>query len=219
MAAARNGGGEGVRRMPLNAAGDARPMRTVHAPRSAIRRPLADAPFVAACLLAAGCTTTPSTSTPPPDEPEAIVSRERFVPVIRYGRYTLVELTPTAAQQDLLLQVVQIAIPDAMQASVGDAVRHVLLRSGYRLCDGRAADALNGLPLPMAHYRLGPLTLRDALLTLLGPGWALEFDDVTRQACVAAASPSPIALTPPPSVHANETRDTETILHDEEPQP
>jgi type IV pili sensor histidine kinase/response regulator len=37
--------------------------------------------------------------------------------------------------------------------------------------------------LPAAHLRLGPLFLRDALLTLAGPAWELQVDDVTRRVC------------------------------------
>ena len=115
--------------------------------------------------LAAGC------ATPPPPSPvpnEVVAPAPENVPVVRYGRYTLVELTPTAVQQDLLLQVVDVPIPSTLHASVGDALRHVLQRSGYQLCSGGDIDTLGSLPLPAAHYHLGPLQLRDALLTLAG---------------------------------------------------
>jgi type IV pili sensor histidine kinase/response regulator len=102
--------------------------------------------------------------------------------VTRYGRYTLVELAPTAAQHDLLLQVVDVEIPGTLGATVGDALRHLVLRSGYRLCDEQSADLL-ALPLPAAHYRLGPVLLRDALLTLAGPAWDLQVDDGERKVC------------------------------------
>jgi type IV pili sensor histidine kinase/response regulator len=39
------------------------------------------------------------------------------------------------------------------------------------------------LPLPAAHYRLGPVLLRDALLTLAGPVWDLQVDDGERKVC------------------------------------
>ena len=48
-------------------------------------------------------------------------------------RYTLVELVPEPAQRDLVRQAVEVVIP-MLDASVGDAMRHVLLRSGYRFC-------------------------------------------------------------------------------------
>ncbi|MNE69091.1 hypothetical protein D3C80_1647940 [compost metagenome] len=70
-----------------------------------------------------------------------------------------------------------------LDASVGDAMRHVLLRSGYQLCEAAEAATLFALPLPAAHLSLGPLMLRDALLTLAGPAWALSVDDLNRQVC------------------------------------
>ncbi len=104
-------------------------------------------------------------------------------PVVRYNRYTLVELVAEPAQRDLMQQIVEIMIPPTLGATVGDALHHVLLRSGYRLCDSAEAGILYQLPLPAAHLHLGPLTLRDALLVLAGPAWDLSVDDAFRQVC------------------------------------
>lgn len=115
-----------------------------------------------------------------------------FIPVVRYGRYTLVELVATAAQRDLLLQVVEVVMPEDARATVGDGLRHVLKRSGYRLCEPTPAIAgLFALPLPAAHLHLGPLTLRDALLTLAGPAWDVNVDDRARQVCFARLGEAP----------------------------
>ncbi|NBK54232.1 PilL N-terminal domain-containing protein [Pseudomonas aeruginosa] len=151
-------------------------------------------------LLGGGCATTP---TPPaPVEPPAAIApalSPEFVPVVRYGRYTLVELVPDQAQRDLMQQVVDISIPSAFDdATVGDALRYVLLRSGYRLCDTPDAGTLFALPLPAAHLHLGPLSLRDALLTLAGSdAWDLSIDDATRQVCFnRRATPPPASAVP-----------------------
>src|SRR3546814_6765485 len=87
--------------------------------------------------MAGGCATTsapvaPDTieevsAAPAPEAPE-------YIPVVRYGRYTLVELAPTAAQRDLLLQTIDVSMPEDARATVGDGLRHVLKRSGYGLC-------------------------------------------------------------------------------------
>lgn len=155
--------------------------------------------------LAAGCATT--APSPPPIASsravESVASPPAYVPVVRYGRYTLVELAPTEAQRDLLLQVVDVAIPDTLHANVGDALRHVLLRSGYRLCDEHDADALLTFPLPVTHYRLGPMVLRDALLTLAGPAWKLQVDDGTRRVCFTRA------LSDVPGLPRSTRRDTD----------
>ncbi|MCU7371072.1 PilL N-terminal domain-containing protein [Paucibacter sp. O1-1] len=149
-------------------------------------------------IFVAGCATTSPPPAPTPTPTTSIsgagttavqtTSAELpvdFVPVARAGRYTLVELVPQPAQRDLLRQVVEVAIPLSFDASVGDALRHVLRRTGYRLCDAADAAPLYALPLPAAHLRLGPLPLRDALLALAGPAWELSIDDATRQVCFA----------------------------------
>ena len=152
--------------------------------RIAGRSNLTRLPALLLAAMASGCAMTNTAPSAPASEaidiaPEAVPD---FVPVTRYGRYTLVELAPTAAQHDLLLQVVDVDIPGTLGATVGDALRHLVLRSGYRLCDEQSADLL-ALPLPAAHYRLGPLLLRDALLTLAGPAWDLQVDDGERKVC------------------------------------
>src|SRR3546814_7760836 len=96
----------------------------------------------------------------------------------------LVELAPTAAQRDLLLQTIDVSMPEDARATVGDGLRHVLKRSGYGLCQtAHAVIELYALPLPAAHLHLGPMTLRNALLTLAGPAWELHADDRARQIC------------------------------------
>jgi type IV pili sensor histidine kinase/response regulator len=91
-------------------------------------------------------------------------------------------------------------------------LRHVLLRTGYRLCDAADAAPLFALPLPAAHLRLGPLPLRDALLALAGPAWQLSIDDGARQVCfhrrvTAAAAPAVAATAPAPT----RPRETEEV--------
>jgi type IV pili sensor histidine kinase/response regulator len=132
-----------------------------------------------------------------------------WIPVVRYGRYTLVELAPQVAQQNLLFQVVDVAMSATLQATVGDALRHLVLRSGYSLCDDDPAIAsLHDLPLPAAHRQLGPLFLRDALLTLAGPAWDLQVDDVTRQLCFVRADTADSA---PPAVDASTVEPATTL--------
>jgi len=171
---------------------------------------------VAAAVLAAGCATTaqPPVSvpaTPTPGASAAIAEPATgadvsgsAVPVVRYSRYTLVELVPEPAQRELMRQVIEVTIPPSFDASVGDALRHVLLRTGYRLCDAAEAAPLYAFPLPAAHLRLGPLPLRDALLALAGPAWELLIDDGTRLVCFqrranSAAAPVPAARAPEPA--------------------
>lgn len=157
-------------------------MPSIYCFQDAVYRLLKNSLLVTSIALAfAGCAHNAPSPTITTEQPSAIAPE--FIPVTRYGRYTLVELAPTAAQQDLLLQVVDASIPNTLYASVGDGLRHVLQRSGYQLCSRYEIDALNALPLPAAHYQLGPLVLRDALLTLVGPAWDFHIDQSTRQVC------------------------------------
>jgi type IV pili sensor histidine kinase/response regulator len=144
-----------------------------------------------AVALLASCATRPQSK--PELVPPSIVasSADELAPVMRYARYTLVEITPTAEQDDLLAQIIDVTLPPIFSATVGDALRYVLLRSGYSLCtDRESVGALEALPLPAAHLHLGPLTLRQALQVLAGPGWALEVDEAARLICYAPRATS-----------------------------
>jgi len=149
--------------------------------------------FTLLTVLVSGCAThvvppAPIVEAMPAAEPEESL----LIPVVRQGRYTLAELAPTAAQRDLLLQVVDMTLPQGVQATVGDGLRHVLKRSGWRLCGGTAAvTELDALPLPAAHRVVGPMMLRDALLTLAGSAWELRVDERARRVCFVVLDDAP----------------------------
>jgi type IV pili sensor histidine kinase/response regulator len=102
---------------------------------------------------------------------------------LQVGRYSLYAATPTEAQRDLLATTITVRFPERIQ-TVGDSVRYLLQRSGYRLARvesiGPEAIALFALPLPAVHQNLGPMTLREALATLAGPAFNLVQDPVHR---------------------------------------
>lgn len=114
-----------------------------------------------------------------------------LIPVIRYDRYTLAELSPSAEQQDLMRQIVDITMPATFNITVGDALRYALLRSGFKLCASPAIHILDTLPLPAADFHVGPLTLASALRLLAGPAWKLEVNELTREVCFVPASSVP----------------------------
>ncbi len=99
------------------------------------------------------------------------------------GRYTSIEPVASAQQKDLLSVVVTVSFTDQVQ-SVGDAMRHILLRSGYRLASPQSSDPalpiLLQSPLPLVHRQLGPIRIDNALTTLAGPAWDLVIDPVNR---------------------------------------
>ena len=102
---------------------------------------------------------------------------------IQVGRYASVRAAPTEAQANLLSSTVTVAFPSRV-GTVGEAVRHVLSGSGYRLVAetgaGSARSDLLGFPLPEAHRSLGPMSLQDALETLGGPAFRLVEDPLHR---------------------------------------
>ena len=112
------------------------------------------------------------------------IAEESHPAELRYGRYTLVSTEPTTEQRDLLAQIIDVNIPSSLSPSVQEALHYVLQRSGYSLCPASAAvKVLFTRPLPAAHYRLGPISLRRALQVLAGPAWQLTTDEVSRSVC------------------------------------
>jgi len=112
-------------------------------------------------------------------------------PAQREGRYTLASTLPRTEQLDLLSQVIDIRLPETVNPTVHEAMRYVLRHSGYRLCPATGTgnggvQVLYAHPLPAAHYRLGPITVRNALLTLAGPAWRVEVDEKARSVCFVA---------------------------------
>lgn len=167
-----------------------------------MRAPYATACLIPACtgavlgLLLQGCTSLPTdTATALSDIPlvrsPAPVPEQELL-VVRQARYTLVEQGPELAQRNLMRQVVDISIPAGADRTVGEALRYVLIRSGFSLCETQEATQLYALPLPAAHLQLGPLPLRDALQTLAGPAWTLQVDSLARRVCFAPAPTYPI---------------------------
>jgi type IV pili sensor histidine kinase/response regulator len=106
-------------------------------------------------------------------------------PAVRYGRYTWVSTEPHPSQRDLMAQIVDITIPANMSPDVREAMLYVMNRSGYSLCTGETGpvNILYSRPLPAALYKIGPMTLRNALQVLAGPAWRVEVDEVERQVC------------------------------------
>ncbi|AQY65610.1 PFGI-1 class ICE element type IV pilus protein PilL2 [Pseudomonas veronii] len=146
--------------------------------------------FTPVCLLGllSACTAQLPNTLPTDPEIDSSSNRTQFSTdhpaELRYGRYTLVSTEPTTEQRNLLAQIVDVSIPSNLNPSVQEAMHYVLQRSGYSLCP--AAEPVKILftrPLPAAHYRLGPISLRNALQVLAGPAWQLTTDVVSRSVC------------------------------------
>ncbi|AHL34868.1 pili assembly chaperone [Pseudomonas brassicacearum] len=127
---------------------------------------------------------------------------------LRYGRYTLVSTEPTTEQRDLLAQIIDVSIPSNLNPSVQEAMHYVLQRSGYSLCPAaKPVKILFTRPLPAAHYRLGPISLSNALQVLAGPAWQLTIDEVSRSVCFERQKNDAAVVRVAPSVpHQPEAR-------------
>ncbi|WP_110972547.1 PFGI-1 class ICE element type IV pilus protein PilL2 [Pseudomonas huaxiensis] len=110
--------------------------------------------------------------------------------VVLQGRYRRARPGPTADQTNLLLQIIELDIPTPPVESVGSALKYLLLKSGFQLCNTSIElNQLLDLPVPAVHLKLGPMALRDALETLSGPAWSLEVDQSQRRICFSKRDP------------------------------
>jgi type IV pili sensor histidine kinase/response regulator len=103
--------------------------------------------------------------------------------IYRISRYSSVNPVATPEQAQPLAVVVTLNFTDQVR-TVGNALEHLLSRSGYKLADFRASDpalpVLLNQPLPLIHRKLGPITIENALITLAGDAWDLVVDPVNR---------------------------------------
>lgn len=110
------------------------------------------------------------------------------------SRYTLTQLGPTVAQQDLLSAIVQLHFSPRIK-TVGEAMQLVLRGSGYHLASTKISNKtlqqLAAYPLPTVQRHLGPMTIRDALQTLASPAYTLIVDSVNREVSFKLSIPAP----------------------------
>ena len=151
-------------------------------------------PLLTALILFAGC----SIQQEKPIEPAAVPVPEEATPnvytrlsrndgnredQIQIGRYTTASATATIEQEDLLEVIIKTKIPNSIQ-TVGDGVNFLLLRSGYtlasKLAQGKDVEQLLSRPIPYAHRSIGPMTLKRALLVLVGDAFWMKVDPVHR---------------------------------------
>lgn len=99
------------------------------------------------------------------------------------GRYLTVENKPKEAQLNLLAQTIQVRFPQTIQ-TVGEAAHYILRFSGYSLLpDDQISHALKttlAKPLPAIDRDFGPMSLKEALTTLIGPAFYLKQDPLNR---------------------------------------
>ncbi|QBR84681.1 hypothetical protein E3983_10080 [Legionella israelensis] len=105
--------------------------------------------------------------------------------VTQISRYAAVGNKPLPAQINPLKSIQQVHFPTSIQ-TIGDAVQHWLVYSGYHLVPAEKQNP--GLkkileqPLPQVDRNLGPLTIEDGLAILVGRNlFSLTHDDLARE--------------------------------------
>lgn len=99
------------------------------------------------------------------------------------SRYMTVKNRARFEQMDLMAQIVQIRFPQNVK-TIGEAVNYILRFSGFALSDCKNNQGLRVMlskPLPLVDRDIGPISLREALLILVGPGFTLETDSINRE--------------------------------------
>lgn len=100
------------------------------------------------------------------------------------NRYTAISLQPSAADLDPTRIVVQVNFPRMNTKSVGDAIRYLLVRTGYDLVAESQLHpqvvALLAKRLPDSQRALGPFQVKTMLQILVGPAFELTTDHTTR---------------------------------------
>ncbi|PJG82769.1 hypothetical protein [Caviibacterium pharyngocola] len=113
--------------------------------------------------------------------------------IVRYGRYTLVSVSPELGQRYLLDQLVTVNVPQrnrkVFNATVEQGLQATLKNTGLSLCAGFTPTTPSEVPtlfsrsLPQIHYQFGPMKLREALQMLAGPAYELTLNDIQRIVC------------------------------------
>ena len=168
-------------------------------------------PLLSSATLLLGCATAPSpprseTATPAaatapaptkaqapaPASTQAPIAKTRQADDVQVGRYTTLAPVLSEADTEPLAVVAKVHFPRSTVSTIGDAVRHLLLRTGYRLTSEDRLDerarALLELRLPDNQRVLGPYRVDTMLGALVGKSFRLVADPASRVVTYVAAA-------------------------------
>ena len=121
------------------------------------------------------------------------------------GRYSTQSAEPPPDAAEPLEVVAQLSFPRAIVRTIGDALAHTLMRTGYTLVDPSelAPEARHflALPLPESQREIGPYRVTLLIDVLLGGTWRWHRDPLRRRLWFTVA-PAYAALVQPPSALA-----------------
>lgn len=117
------------------------------------------------------------------------------------NRYTAISLQPGAADIDPTRIVAQVNFPRMNTKTVGEAIRYLLIRTGYDLVEESQLDpqvvALLAKRLPDSQRTLGPYRVDTMLKILIGPAFDLSTDHARRRISFHPAVPTDAAVRAP----------------------
>lgn len=147
----------------------------------------APAPSPATTAQAAHASNTAAQRTEPGKATTASTTNE-----VQVARYTTLAPVPSEADSEPLAVVAKVHFPRPAVHTVGDAVRHLLLRTGYQLAaedrlDERARGVL-AMRLPDNQRVLGPYRVDTMLGVLLGRPFRLVADPASRTVTYISAA-------------------------------
>lgn len=100
------------------------------------------------------------------------------------NRYTALALEPDETIVNPIAVVARVTFPRTLVKTVGDAVKYLLIRTGYELPAESAIDPqvllLFGKRLPDSHRELGPYRVDTMLNVLMGPSFIFIVDHERR---------------------------------------
>lgn len=128
-------------------------------------------------------------------EPTPAATRAGVASEALVNRYTAISLLPSAADLDPTQTVVHVNFPRMNTKSVGDAVRYLLVRTGYDLVAEDQLQpqvvALLAKRLPDSQRALGPFQVQTMLQILVGPAFEVTTDHSRR---MVSFQPVPSAI-------------------------
>lgn len=128
------------------------------------------------------------------------------------NRYTAISLQPGAADIDPTRIVAQVNFPRINTKTVGEAIRYLLIRTGYDLVEESQLDpqvvALLAKRLPDSQRTLGPYRVDTMLKILIGPAFDLSTDHASRRISFhpAVQTDAAVRAPGPPSSATNRLR-------------
>lgn len=156
--------------------------------------------FIALCLAAGNALAdAPATAVhaqPAPSVAGAMPPGPAFADETLVNRYTALSLLPSPADLDPTKVVAQVSFPRINTKTVGEAIRYLLVRTGYELVDAAQlhpqVTALFAKRLPDSQRSLGPYQVDTMLGILIGPAFVVATDHANR---VISFQPAPLANT------------------------